>query len=204
MPRIPEGGAGGLGALHDAPVCGRPAERCAVVLRVRTARRSACEGRWERARSPTLPTPTWRSTARSSAGHGDGRARRGRDVGEWDLTFDDGLPAFRHLHPDWLYAAPLPRTKVETLHPASTFAGWVNVGGQVVDVTGWRGMVGHNWGAEHAEEWVWLQGNDIGVAGCHLDVAADGFLVGGRLTPWVANGVLVSTGRRCGSAASGD
>jgi len=112
----------------------------------------------------------------------------------WDLTFDDGLPAFRHLHPDWLYAAPLPRTKVETLHPASTFAGWVNVGGQVVDVTGWRGMVGHNWGAEHAEEWIWLQGNDIGVAGCHLDVAAGRLLVGGRLTPWVANGVLVLDG----------
>ena len=106
----------------------------------------------------------------------------------WDLTFDEGLPAFRHLHPDWLYAAPLPRTKVETLHPASTFTGSVTVDGQVVDVTGWRGMVGHNWGAEHAEEWVWLQGNDIDVDGCHLDVAAGRLLVGGRLTPWVANG----------------
>ena len=112
----------------------------------------------------------------------------------WDLTFDEGLPAFRHLRPDWLYAAPLPRTKVETLHPASTFTGSVTVDGQVVDVTGWRGMVGHNWGAEHAEEWVWLQGNDIDVDGCHLDVAAGRLLVGGRLTPWVANGVLVLDG----------
>jgi hypothetical protein len=112
----------------------------------------------------------------------------------WFLTFDEGLPAFRHLRPDWLYAAPLPRTKVETLHPASTFTGSVTVDGQVVDVTGWRGMVGHNWGAEHAEEWVWLQGNDIDVDGCHLDVAAGRLRVGGRLTPWVANGVLVLDG----------
>ena len=137
--------------------------------------------------------------------HGDGRARRGREVGEsWDLTFDEGLPAFRHLRPDWLYAAPLPRTKVETLHPGSTFTGTVIVDGQIVDVTGWRGMVGHNWGAEHAEEWVWLQGNDIDVDGCHLDVAAGRLLVGGRLTPWVANGELVLDGTTIkGSVVSG-
>ena len=23
---------------------------------------------------------------------------------------------------------------------------------------GWRGMAGHNWGAQHAERWIWLHG----------------------------------------------
>jgi hypothetical protein len=112
----------------------------------------------------------------------------------WDLSFDDGRPRFRHLRPDRLYATPLPRTKVETRHPASTFRGTATVDGSVLDVDGWRGMVGHNWGAEHAEEWVWLQGNDIGADDCHLELAAGRLLVAGRLTPWVANGLLVLDG----------
>jgi hypothetical protein len=114
----------------------------------------------------------------------------------WDLTFDDGLPAFRHLRRNLLYRAPLPRTKLETLHPASTFRGTVTVDGTTTDVAQWRGTLGHNWGAEHAERWVWLQGNDIGVDGCHLDIGAGQLLLGGRLTPWVANGLLVLDGAR--------
>jgi len=114
----------------------------------------------------------------------------------WDITFDDGLPAFRHLQPDVLYRAPLPRTKLETLHPASTFGGTVEIDGTKLDVAKWRGMVGHNWGAEHAERWVWLQGNDIGIDGCHLDIGAGQLLLGGRLTPWMANGLLVLDGAR--------
>jgi hypothetical protein len=117
-------------------------------------------------------------------------------VASWDITFDDGLAAFRHLRPDGLYRAPLPRTKLETLHPASTFGGTVDVDGTKLDVAQWRGTVGHNWGAEHAERWVWLQGNDIGVDGCHLDIGAGQLLLSGRLTPWVANGLLVLDGAR--------
>src|SRR5690349_20892637 len=105
----------------------------------------------------------------------------------WDLAFDDGLPLFRHLRPDRPYAAAFPRTKLETLNPASTFTGRVWVDGTATSVDGWRGMVGHNWGSEHAEQWIWLQGNDIGADDCHLDVGAGRVLVRGRLSPWVAN-----------------
>ncbi len=130
--------------------------------------------------------------ANSASGH----LTVGGTTVSWDLAFDDGLAAFRHLRPDRLYRAPLPRTKLETLNPASTFGGTFSIDGTEEDVAGWRGMVGHNWGAEHAERWVWLQGNDIGVDGCHLDIGAGRLLVRGRLTPWVANGLLVLDGER--------
>jgi hypothetical protein len=130
--------------------------------------------------------------ANSASGH----LTVGGTTVSWDLTFDDGLAPFRHLRPDRLYRAPLPRTKLETLNPASTFGGTLSIDGTEEDVAGWRGMVGHNWGAEHAERWVWLQGNDIGVDGCHLDIGAGQLLVRGQITPWVANGLLVLDGER--------
>jgi hypothetical protein len=58
-------------------------------------------------------------------------------------------------------------------------------------------MVGHNWGSEHAERWIWLHGAAFSEApGAWLDVALGRILVAGRLTPWVANGVLSLDGVR--------
>ena len=34
--------------------------------------------------------------------------------------------------------------------------------GREIPVDGWRGMVGHNWGAQHAERWIWLHGLTAG------------------------------------------
>ena len=59
-------------------------------------------------------------------------------------------------------------------------------------------MVGHNWGAEHAERWIWLHGIDFGEAhrDAWLDVALGRLRLAGRMTPWVANGVICLDGRR--------
>ena len=52
-------------------------------------------------------------------------------------------------------------------------------------------MIGHNWGAEHAERWVWIQGADLGEdEPSYLDMAAGRIKVGPLTTPWVANGML--------------
>ena len=52
-------------------------------------------------------------------------------------------------------------------------------------------MIGHNWGAEHAERWVWIQGADLGgERGSYFDLAAGRIKVGPVTTPWVANGML--------------
>ncbi len=68
---------------------------------------------------------------------------------------------------------------------------------RTMELDGWRGMVGHNWGAEHAERWIWLHG--IGFEEdptAWLDVAIGRVRVAGMTTPWVANGVLCMQGQR--------
>ncbi|HLB78513.1 MAG TPA: hypothetical protein VJO72_15900, partial [Candidatus Dormibacteraeota bacterium] len=74
---------------------------------------------------------------------------------------------------------------------SARFEGVVTVGGERIEVADWPGMSGHNWGAEHAERWVWIQGADLGgEQGSYLDVAAGRIKVGPVTTPWVANGML--------------
>jgi hypothetical protein len=116
----------------------------------------------------------------------------------WSLRIDELEPELRHLPREWLYRAPLPRTKLTSPSPLASFAGYLTLeGDRRLQVDGWRGMVGHNWGAEHAERWIWLHGVGFdGAAEAWLDVALGRIRVGGRLTPWVANGMLSLDGRR--------
>ncbi len=61
---------------------------------------------------------------------------------------------------------------------------------------GWRGMAGHNWGAEHAATWIWLHGTAFDeTPGAWLDLSVGRVRVGPVLTPWIANGAL-RRGRR--------
>jgi hypothetical protein len=111
----------------------------------------------------------------------------------WDLSFTEGAPAFRHLQRGWMYRAPVPRTKTLSPYPASSFSGTVDVNGRVIDVDGWRGMVGHNWGAEHAERWIWTNGTGFsgsGVSDAYFDAALGRIKIGRFVTPWIGNGVL--------------
>jgi hypothetical protein len=115
----------------------------------------------------------------------------------WDLEPAGDGPPLRHLPRGWMYRASLPRTKPESPLPDAVFSGWIEAGGRRVEVAGWRGMVGHNWGSEHAERWVWLHGVGFAEApGAWLDVVMGRVRVGGVLTPWVANGALAVDGRR--------
>ncbi len=34
----------------------------------------------------------------------------------------------------------------------------VTIDGERIELDAWPGMVGHNWGAEHAERWIWIHG----------------------------------------------
>ncbi len=114
----------------------------------------------------------------------------------WNLRFADDHEPFFHLPRRWLYRAPLPRTKFLSPYPNARFDGELSVGGERIAVEGWRGMVGHNWGAEHAERWVWVEG--AGLDGRpesdYFDMAAGRIKVAGLSTPWVANGMLVLDG----------
>jgi hypothetical protein len=55
-------------------------------------------------------------------------------------------------------------------------------------------MAGHNWGAQHAERWIWLHG--LTEDGDWLDAAIGRVKVGPVTTPWVANGALSIAGDR--------
>jgi hypothetical protein len=71
----------------------------------------------------------------------------------------------------------------------------VIVDGREIAVDGWRGMVGHNWGAEHAERWIWTNGMGFdGHPEAYLDAAIGRIKVGRFTTPWIGNGVLFLDG----------
>jgi hypothetical protein len=113
----------------------------------------------------------------------------------WDLSFDDGAEPLHHLPYERLYRTKLPRTKFLSPYPASRFGGEVRVGDKRIQLDGWPGMIGHNWGTEHAERWIWLQAPDLGGRpGDYIDIAAGRIKVGRWTTPWIANGQIVLDG----------
>ncbi len=128
-----------------------------------------------------------------------GRAAMGPGVAEgecgparWSLRFESLAGELRHLRPALLYRTPLPRTKLTSPAPLARFDGVLELAGRApIELSGWHGMVGHNWGAEHAARWIWLHGCDFaGAPRAWLDVAVGRVSVGSRLTPWIANGAL--------------
>jgi hypothetical protein len=157
----------------------------------------------------TVPTGGWieiGEESRLGPGVAEGRCGPAR----WSLRFASSEPELRHLKQSWLYKAPLPRTKLTSPAPAASFDGTIvleipSTQGpptqgpptRTLQLDGWQGMVGHNWGSEHAERWIWLHGvgfdeNPL----AWLDVALGRVLVAGRLTPWMASGAISLDGRR--------
>jgi hypothetical protein len=123
-----------------------------------------------------------------------GAAAVGGQRASWKLTVRDAAPPLRHLP---LYKTPLPRTKLESPAPAARFTGTVRAGGSTRELDGWPGMIGHNWGAQHAERWLWLHGIGFdGAPDAWLDLAAGRVRIGPATTPWIANGALHVDGRR--------
>lgn len=126
----------------------------------------------------------------------DNREARGSaGSARWKLQFDRGAEILRHLDRDYFYRSKLPRTKLETVNPDSRFDGWIELDGQRLELNGWPGMVGHNWGTEHAQSWIWLQAAAFGERpGDYLDVALGRVKFLGRVTPWIPNGRIVLGG----------
>lgn len=153
--------------------------------------------------SPALKVPTngWIEVgARSEndgAAMGPGWANGACGDARWSLDIASLQQPLRHLPREWLYRAPLPRTKLTSPAPLASFTGELELPGRRIVLDGWPGMVGHNWGAEHAERWIWLHGVDFAQAGdAWLDLALGRVKLAGRMTPWVANGALSIDGRR--------
>lgn len=110
---------------------------------------------------------------------------------QWDLAFAPRTPALEHLSPAFLYRAPIPRTKATSPLPDLDVTGSLVVDGSTVDLAGWTGMLGHNWGTEHAARWIWLRVAGLGEdGGGWLDAVLGRVRVGPVLSPWTAFGGL--------------
>jgi hypothetical protein len=116
----------------------------------------------------------------------------------WSLPFASAETELRHLPWGWLYRAPLPRTKLTSPLPVARFDGVLELAGRSpIELRGWPGMIGHNWGSEHAERWIWLHGVGFEEAPeAWVDVALGRVKMAGRTSPWVANGALSLDGLR--------
>ena len=88
-------------------------------------------------------------------GRASGEVQSGDHRIACDLRFtSDGSPLVP-LPLARMYDGPLPSSKLVSPHPDAVFSGSYTVDGRTVQVDGWRGMQGHNWGARHAELYAW-------------------------------------------------
>ena len=132
-------------------------------------------------------------TPDSVRGSAEGEGRTAR----WELSLAGDAEPFFHLPRDWMYRAPLPRTKLLSPHPDARFSGVAEIDGHSVELDGWKGMVGHNWGAQHAERWIWMHGAGFtGHEDAWFDAAIGRIKIGPVTTPWIANAVLSLGGER--------
>ena len=115
----------------------------------------------------------------------------------WDLTFIGDEPPLAHLPYPWMYTAGFPKTKPTSPRPDMTLAGTVEIDGVTTSLDGWRGMLGHNWGSEHAHRWIWLRGAGFAESpSTWLDVVIGQLRFGPVQVPWIANGTLSLDGER--------
>jgi hypothetical protein len=113
----------------------------------------------------------------------------------WELTFGGDADPCKYLPADWLYEAPVPRTKFVAPYPNASFSGRLEIDGETIELGSWPGMIGHNWGSEHAERWVWLEGTGFTEdSSIYFDAGAARVQVGSWTTPWLPSGMLVLDG----------
>ncbi len=157
-----------------------------------------------RATKVTVPAAEFSAPAGSwirvdGAEIGPGRARGAVDADDvkasWELTFAGDAESCKYLPSDRLYETRLPKTKFVAPFPNARFDGRLEVGGETIDVSGWPGMIGHNWGSEHAERWVWLEGTGFAASpDTYFDAGAARIKLGPWTTPWIPSGMLMLDG----------
>lgn len=130
------------------------------------------------------------------SGRATGSIETAAMTASWDLAYASEAAAFRHMPYDFLYGAPLPKTKLLSPYPDARYSGTVTIDGRELAVDQWPGMVGHNWGSEHAERWTWIQANEFREGAGWFDAALGRIKVGRLTTPWIGNAMLQIDGER--------
>jgi hypothetical protein len=145
----------------------------------------------------SAPVGSWIRVAGAEIGPGRANGNVATDAltASWELTFSGDDTPCKYLPADWLYETRLPRTKFVAPFPDARFDGRLEVDGDSIELRGWPGMIGHNWGSEHAERWVWLEGTGFdGAEGTYFDAGAARVRLGRWTTPWIPSGMLILDG----------
>jgi hypothetical protein len=146
----------------------------------------------------SVPAAAWIGV--DGAEIGPGRAVGAVDTdavkASWDLTFSGDAEPCKYLPSDRLYETRLPKTKFVAPYPNARFGGRLEIEGETIELDEWPGMIGHNWGTEHAERWVWLEGTGFeGSPDTYFDAGAARIKLGPWTTPWVPSGMLMLEGQ---------
>ena len=80
----------------------------------------------------------------------------------WNVRWTPGETSYRHFPSEGMYTGPFPKTKALSPALSSPFEGTATVDGRTFTLRGDPGMQGHNWGKNHAEQWVWTHCNAFG------------------------------------------
>jgi hypothetical protein len=129
-------------------------------------------------------------------GRASGAVETDAVAASWELTFVGDAEPCKYLPSDRLYETRLPRTKFVAPFPDARFDGRLTVDGETIEIAGWPGMIGHNWGSEHAERWVWLEGTGFeDAAETYFDAGAARIALGPWTTPWIPSGMLMLEGK---------
>jgi hypothetical protein len=146
----------------------------------------------------SAPQGSWIRVDGAEIGHGRAEGAISTEAlsASWSFAFRGEAPPCRYLPADWLYEAPVPRTKFVAPFPDARFEGRLEIeGADPVELASWPGMIGHNWGSEHAERWVWLEGTGFADSpNTYFDAGAARVKLGSRTSPWIPSGMLVLDG----------
>jgi hypothetical protein len=162
------------------------------------------EAEGPRATKVTVPAPElsvpdrgWIKVGGAEVGPGQAAGAVDTDAvkASWELAFCGDAEPCKYLPSDRLYETRLPKTKFVAPYPDARFSGRLELDGETIELDGWPGMIGHNWGTEHAERWVWLEGTGFeGSPDTYFDAGAARIKLGPWTTPWVPSGMLMLEG----------
>lgn len=145
----------------------------------------------------SVPAGGWIRVAEAEISPGRARGSIDTDAltASWELSFSGDAEPCKYLPSDRLYETRLPKTKFVAPYPDARFDGRLVVDGEEIALDGWPGMIGHNWGSEHAERWVWLEGTGFeGRPDTYFDAGAARIALGPWTTPWLPSGMLMLDG----------
>ena len=110
----------------------------------------------------------------------------------WELSYEGAAEPLWHLPREWMYTAPLPKTKLLSPVPRAHVSGTVRLGDQTSSSTTGRPWSATTGGPSTPSAWIWLHGALFDGHGGNtwLDVALGRIKVGPVTTPWIANGAL--------------